>query len=255
MKKIFALVLVLSVCLSLCACGKSKAVKETEKAIDSIGEVSLSSADAIKNAEKLLSVLTDSEKENVDNRLTLVEAREAYDKLASEIIRQKAKASYEKLTEAADIAVTGVEDIYSGANAGVQGARSSSLTMMYYMKNSTSLDNLELSDAYFALMKQGNADDSAASGVAVVLLAYDARGTFTQLDYLLNEGLTIVQELTSNYSDETYATKLQEYYTAISVCSDFFKNPTGTFSELESTVKAYKNNISTIQTSLGLLFI
>lgn len=253
MKRAVSFVMAIVLCMTLCACGKSKAVKEAETAIDSIGKVSLDSADAIHNAEKLMSILTDSEKEKVDNRMVLVEAREAYDELASKIIREQAKAAYDKLTEAAEIAVTGVEDIYGGANAGLQGQRSSSLTMMYYMKNSTSIDSLELSDAYYALWKLGDSEDSVANGVAVVLLAYNTRGTFTQLDALMNEGLTIVQKLGADYSDETYAPKLQEYYTAISVCAEFFKNPTGTFSELENTVKDYKNNIATIQTSLGLL--
>ena len=253
MKRAVSFVMAIVLCMTLCACGKSKAVKEAETAIDSIGEVSLDSADAIHNAEKLMSILTDSEKEKVDNRMVLVEARETYDELASKIIREQAKAAYDKLTEAAEIAVTGVEDIYGGANAGLQGQRSSSLTMMYYMENSTSIDSLELSDAYYALRKLGDSEDSVANGVAVVLLAYNTRGTFTQLDALMNEGLTIVQKLGADYSDETYAPKLQEYYTAISVCAEFFKNPTGTFSELENTVKDYKNNIATIQTSLGLL--
>lgn len=254
MKKIISLVLALVMCLPLCACGKSQAVKETEKAINDIGTVSLSSGDAIKKAEKLMSVLTESEKEKVSNRLTLIDARETFDKLASEIICEKSKAAYAKLTAAAELAITGVEDVYGGAYAGIQGKRSKNLTMMYYIYDNTSLDDFELMDAYTALRKNGNTEDSAANGVAVVLLAYNNRGTFTVLDDIMNEGLSIIKELSNDYCDDVYAPKLQEYYTAISVCADFFKNPTGTFDELESTIKNYKNNITTIQTSLGLLF-
>ena len=254
MRKAISLVLTIALCFSLCACGKSSAVKDVEKAIDSIGEVSLDSAEAIKNAEKMLSILTESEKEKVDNRLVLLEARETYNKLASKIIKERAKVAYDKLTEAANFAINGVEDIYGGSYAGLQGQRSSSLTMMYYMDDYTSLDGLELSDAYFALYRLGKKEDSAANGVSVVILAHEARGTFAELDSLLNEGQKVIQELITEYSDETYIPKLQEYFTSINVCADFFKEPTGTFSELENTVKNYKNSIVTIQTSLGLLF-
>ena len=82
MRKIFALLLV-GILLALAACGskKSQAAIDAENAIRAIGEVTLGKEDAIKNAEKLLSVLTEAEKAQVDNRLDLVNAREALDKL------------------------------------------------------------------------------------------------------------------------------------------------------------------------------
>ena len=43
MKKAISLFLALIMCLSLCACGKSEAVKETEQAIKAIGKVTMSS--------------------------------------------------------------------------------------------------------------------------------------------------------------------------------------------------------------------
>lgn len=47
MKRRMSLVLVLVMCLSLCACGKSEAVKAVEEKIASIGEVSIDKADII----------------------------------------------------------------------------------------------------------------------------------------------------------------------------------------------------------------
>lgn len=81
MKKWLTLLLVVILSLLLVACGKSDAVKATEEAIAAIGTVSYDSIDLIENAEKLYNFLTDSEKEKVGNRLDLVDAREAYDKL------------------------------------------------------------------------------------------------------------------------------------------------------------------------------
>ena len=81
MKKLLLLVLVIVMTFSLCACGKSEAVVATEEAIAAIGTVDYDSLSKIETAEKLYSILTDSEKEKVENRIDLVNAREAYEKL------------------------------------------------------------------------------------------------------------------------------------------------------------------------------
>lgn len=98
MKKIGFLVMALTVCLLLCACGKSQAVKDVEKVIKAIGKVSLESEEAILKAERMYDYLTDSEKAKVENKGNLVEARYAYDTLFTEEIRMKAKSAFEKLT-------------------------------------------------------------------------------------------------------------------------------------------------------------
>ena len=60
MKRFVALFLALIMCLSLCACGKSEAVKAAEEAIAAIGEVTADSEGSIANAEKLYNFLTDA---------------------------------------------------------------------------------------------------------------------------------------------------------------------------------------------------
>ena len=101
MKKIISMLLVIAMCLALAACGKSKsaAVKSAEDAIAAIGEVTVDSGEAIANAEKLYGILTDAEKAEVENRLVLVEAQEAYETVRGEIVYKNAKEAYEKLKE------------------------------------------------------------------------------------------------------------------------------------------------------------
>ena len=93
MKKAISLLLALAMCLSLCACGKSKAAQEAQDAIAAIGTVTLDSEEAILYAEKLYGILTDNEKESVENRLTLVDAREEYDRLVQEAIEEELAAA------------------------------------------------------------------------------------------------------------------------------------------------------------------
>ena len=74
MKKAISFILVLAMCLSLCACGKSEAVKNTETLIASIGDVSLESKSAITAARNAYDALTEEEKETVEGYDTLTSA-------------------------------------------------------------------------------------------------------------------------------------------------------------------------------------
>lgn len=57
---------------------KSKAVRDTEATIDSIGEVTLDSGVIIEDAEQMYDALTDKEKGQVDNIQVLEDARDEY---------------------------------------------------------------------------------------------------------------------------------------------------------------------------------
>ncbi len=84
MKKIISLVLALVMCLSLCACGNSKAVKNVEEMIASIGEVSIYSGDAILSAKEAYEQLSVKDRKRVDNSKILEEAISRYSFLESE---------------------------------------------------------------------------------------------------------------------------------------------------------------------------
>lgn len=82
MKKVLSILLALVLCLSLCACGKSEAVKNVEAMIDALGEITLESIDAIRSAEDAYSALTEDEQKKVSNYETLTSARDSYYELA-----------------------------------------------------------------------------------------------------------------------------------------------------------------------------
>lgn len=122
MKRAISFLLAVIMCMSLVGCGKSKAAKEAEAAIDAIGEVTLDSGEAIAYAEKLYGILTDDEKADVENRLTLVDAKEAYAELQGKVIYDNALKSYEKLNEVAALCVDGMDDIYGAWYFGIYEA-------------------------------------------------------------------------------------------------------------------------------------
>ena len=112
MERIAALLLCAIMLLSLCACGKSEAVSAAENAIKDIGEVTAASGDAIARAQKLYSILTESEKEKVSNRLALIEAQDEFKELQGDVTYTSAKEAYEKLNEAAELCISGMKSIY-----------------------------------------------------------------------------------------------------------------------------------------------
>lgn len=80
MKKVVAVILVISICLSFAGC-KSSAVKNTESLIAEIGTVSLENADKIIAAIDSYKALSQDDKDKVENFAALEDAQKALDLL------------------------------------------------------------------------------------------------------------------------------------------------------------------------------
>ena len=90
MKKVVTLILVLMLCLVLCACGKSEAVIQAETLISVVGEVTLDSESAIAAAESAYHALSEKEQAQVENYATLTEARSTFDTMLVEEMEKRA---------------------------------------------------------------------------------------------------------------------------------------------------------------------
>lgn len=99
MKKAIIPFVFLLLCGIMTGC-TSKAAKETQTYIEAIGEVSVTSGEAICEAERLYKELTDEDKENVTNYAILEEARNLYQVcIIDEIDILLQSESYEKTKE------------------------------------------------------------------------------------------------------------------------------------------------------------
>lgn len=111
MKKVLSLILVLAICLSLCACGKSEAAKECEELIAAIGEVSIDSKDAIEAAERAYSALTADEKDSIaESAVIMNDAIDAY-------YVECCKLIFDTLNDAHEIVNALGDDLYALGNA------------------------------------------------------------------------------------------------------------------------------------------
>lgn len=107
MKRVLSLLLVFAMCLSLCACGKSKAAQECEELILAIGDVSVDSKTAIEAAERAYAGLTADEKDSISASFVILEdARDAY-------YVEVCKEIFSKLNKAHEIADQFGTDLYA----------------------------------------------------------------------------------------------------------------------------------------------
>lgn len=255
MKRIISLLLVIVMCLSLCACGKSKAAKAAEAAIAAIGEVTVDSGDAIANAEKLYNILTDAEKADVENRLVLVEAQEAYKKIQGEIVYTNAKEAYEKLKEVANLCVEGMDAIYGAWYFGIYGADDTYWFDYDLSVETPGFSSEEIEEAREALgISESTAESDWQYSLWIVQAAISMRGDYDTINANMAEAEKVLQSLTEQYDDYTYYPKLKEYYAAIKSYVDFFTSPSGSFNQLADTINSYENGIRTLESDVSFLF-
>lgn len=267
MRKVLSLLLVVVICLSLVACsksdangkgdadGKSEAVKAAEEAIAAIGNVTIDSGEAIKNAEKYYGILTDTEKAAVENRMALVEAKEAYEKVKGEVVYNNAKDAYEKLKTVAALCVTGMDNIYGAWYFGIYEADDA-----YWFDYQLSLELVDFSSEEIESARNslGLSERTAMSdwqcSLWIVEEAIASRGDYDTINNNMAEAEKVLQSLTEEYNDYTYYPKLKDYYAAVKSYVEFYTNPSGSFKQLADTINNYENNIRTLESDVGFLF-
>ena len=275
MKKNIALILAVLLSLCLTGCGKSQAVIDTENAIRAIGEVNLNSRESIERAERLYSILTDNEKSKIKERQTLVEARQAYEKLIKTTIYSKAKELYDILNGEYRILSNMIDD----ATGAVSFVFNQSINNNYpsdvleeLTKSIPHLtrDELEKAIAWYSL-ENGidretiiNRFSQLDADLIMYILGthYATSNDVEKIDSEASEAKTILQELNEVYNDQLYYPKLKEYYLLLDAYPNFFDNidfyDLGSYLNISSTInnarKPVEKEIIAIQKDLDLLF-
>lgn len=254
-KKVIALLLAVVMSVVLIGCGKSQSITDAEEAIAAIGEVTADSGDAIANAEKYYNILTDAEKAEVENRMTLVEAKEEFEKVRGEIIYKNAKEAFEKLKEVAALCVSGMDDIYGAWYFGVYDADDAYWYDYQLAAETPSFSTDEIEAARNALgISEKTAKSDWNYALWIVEMAIGARGDYDTINSSIAEAEKVLQSLTNEYDDYTYYPKLKEYYASVKSYADFFNSPTGSFNQLAGTINEYENSLRTLESDVSFLF-
>lgn len=258
MKKIISLVLALVMCLSLCACGKSQAVKDVEEVIKAIGEVSLDSEEAILKAERMYDYLTDSEKSKVENKGVLVEARYAYDKLYTDTIYNTAKEAYDLMNEAYAIYLFNAHGLNNAMNFGESAnawTMDSDFCKRYAEASNGVLDlpkltEQEVRDALEYLYNDNGLSGNVKADKFFCMTLFNRACVFIRgyraLDIMEDAGVLLLK-LKDTYHDEKYYPILKEYFDFVATGNDFNTDPNNfvpRIAEYQTTESQYKQEIN-----------
>lgn len=257
MKKALSVFLALVMCLTLGACGKSKAASECENQINPIR------ADSI-----------DLKEEPKDTEIALEETLKKY-------VFELSKEAYTEITYAYNITQQFGADVYKAWFIGATQPAMIQQSGVAFLANDISLSEDEIKGGlgYFQayiedkdwdnlseVEKQNYVDnsDSFLKGVSnsnvlqtaiyTIPFAYIVNGKAEQAQTALDNAKKVMRELSESYSDYEHYPSLKGYYTATVSYFEFCQNPKGTFEMLETTINEYMNDIRDYSSDLDFIF-
>lgn len=275
MKKGISLLLVFAMCLSLCACGKSKAATECENLINSIGEVSMDSGEAIALAEKAYTELSEKEKESISESASrLMESREKYILLLS-------KAAYNNIAKAYEITEHICSDVYEAWRLGSQegqrvvdegigllaskislsedevalgvGIDSAHRDKIDWSALSDQEKEIYIEDAV-ALVKKLPADWVYNVCLYSVIYFYGECGQLEEAYNYLNLSEEPMRELSEKYSDYEHYPNLKGYFTTTGSYLDACVSPRLSFNQFKDVINDYKKEARDYVNALDVVF-
>ena len=91
--------------------------------------------------------------------------------------------------------------------------------------------------------------------VEVIVRIYSEKGWYAEFNDTLLSAQNDIASLTSKYEDITGYSTLKKYYSEVFAYSQFAASPSGSFSQLESTINTYETNIRKYNNELAFLFL
>ncbi len=286
MKKISSLILVLAMCLSLCACGKSESVVKVEELISAIGEVSLESKSAIESAQEAFNALPEEEKAEVENYYVLVEKHDAFKQLEENAEKANAKETYESIKSAWKIANrigTGLYNVWHGwvwkkeemSSGGLQffadeaslsleeiveGFAARNYVNERFAKTGVNWNDISEADKKFyrdatvEVFKKASRSRQYA-GMSDVLwgtvYSFMLNGDIYEAQTLLESAKQGLKELPADY--EHYSV-LKNFYTTTSALVDFCSSPSGSLDQYKVLLNDYRKEARDHMNDLDFVF-
>lgn len=250
MKKVMAIILTFAMCLSLCACGKSKEATECENLINAIGDVSIDSGEAIEIAETAYEALSSDDKESISESVVVLnDARKAYTFELSKMAYQNICSAYEIIHEfGSDLYEAWYLVSYQSKNLMNTNTVKAIASEVQYLdeeeiqkglayvlaKNKYKEDWYALSeeeqDRYIELARNYEGDDFFNQTNCLfittwsVIRAYEVNGQTEEAQEYLKSAQTYMRELSEKYSDYEHYPNLKGFFTMagsyLDVCCD-----------------------------------
>lgn len=280
MKRIIAMLLAVVMCLTLCACGKSKAATECENLINAIGDVSIDSKDAIEAAEKAYAALTSDEKDSISaSAVILHDARTAYIFELSKFAYQNVNSSYEHtqalgsdLQNALYVAIyrnsavknnnilenLSAECLYLSEDE-IKTGLAYALAKYKYSENWDDLSSEE-KETYFEIAEKYTFDDESIGENTLyitcwtIIHAHELNGNFDVAKNGLDTAKVQMQELSEKYSDYEHFPNLKGFYTTASSYLDAIGSFSMSFNAYKELRQQYEKEARDYINDLDFIF-
>lgn len=282
MKKIFSLILALSICVSLCACGKSDEAAAVDEMILAIGEVSIDNISAVEDASRAYDLLSEKDRKSIEYYDVLIKAKDQAIKVQEEHEKAQEKLFYDELNRLTN----GLIDIYESGkyvindtitiwdNVGVD-----QFWMVYQsvLLLDGGMTKAEL-DAVFKAATGRNADLTiwaaayglrpkyAENSYAGSLKSEKEVNEILDLCYTFNINYKLISESMSPLAEEIKAFRnehkdkyqseleaLNELCLEINLYVDFILEPSGSLSSYTSSNRTYQSNIERLIKTINAL--
>lgn len=288
MKRRIALLLVFTLALSLCGCGKSKAVKSVEKQISNIGNITLESETALSEAQKAYDSLTEEEKEKVENASLLEKSQDALVRMKEQAELACAKNAYKNIGAAWEIVEQMGENLYGvWQDVIYQPEAVQSEGIAYYVeKTGMSAEAFEEGIGHYIYLSKnglqprsegdqwavltgaedqyrGYSDEYVKTagkeflvGMTVVgfVFACEAEDIRLEVQTAMMDAESSMMKLRAEFADYPYSSALEEYRVAAMSLLNDCDSPRLSFAEYEEQLNGYREKASLAQSTLAPAF-
>lgn len=248
MKRAIALLLVPVICLSLCSCGKSDAVKAVEEQINTLNTPV--SYDLLGDAIKSYKALSEEEKQKVENYSTLAE--------------YSLKYTTSKLESLSKLCISSMELLASAWSTSIELSLEGRINYFAdtYMEIACNISREELLDAMVRCNLIDTVDEydtdfetiayhlqNPASVIKIVKSLLRADGVF---DTLLTETIRLQSTIGCLDENSKYYDTIVEYYADVCEMYEYLKSPSGSFVDLGDMIEDYSKGISAYNAKLSI---
>lgn len=169
---------------------------------------------------------------------------------------EQAQKAYAELNKAAELCVQAMDAIYGAWYFSIYEAKFGTSDYKNYdgFEARTGIEYKEIEAAMSSIglsYDQSYYLTEASYAVKIAQICLINRYTYSDAHAYIDNAKAYIKELTNEYADYTAYPTLKLYYSEISSYLEFIESPSGSFSQLQTTIDTYETNIRTYKNDLS----
>lgn len=171
---------------------------------------------------------------------------------------ESANSAYNDIVSASEICIDIMDSIYDAWYFAIYESDDySGYSLLYAFSNKVGFSTSEITDAMIALGLSSTSYyvlEEFNYTVHIVKQAYKNNGKYTEAENYLSSAKESLKSVTSEYSDYTGYPTLKSFYSEVSSYLEFASSPSGSFSQVKTTIDNYETRIRTFKNDLSFIF-